>query len=308
MSDAPAPYLLRYRARRAAAGQDGGRPLSQRRLRIGPAAGGVEPTRSPEIVAAPPPPDAGGAIDMHLVRHAETQSYLADAGLTPRGTWQSRRLGRELAAEVRDGEAVRLLCAPTARAARTADQLRLGLEEGLAACGRHVALHGPEPAERFRNLRVWTPAGLLDPTGAAGEYRSRLGRQVAARPGERPLWQLELRRFWALQSSGADPIEFWLTTPLLTFEPPAAVVRRFWAGALELATVAGQPTRVVCCTHSGPMRAFAAWALGHDAGEPFNTEQVRVRVWPERGGAAVTYRGRTQEITGPPAADACWES
>jgi broad specificity phosphatase PhoE len=85
-------------------------------------------------------------------------------------------------------------------------------------------------------------------------------------------------------------------------------VRRFWAGALELAAVPGRPTRVVCCTHSGPMRAFAAWALGHDAGEPFNTEQVRVRVWPGRGGATVTYRGRTQEITGPPAAEACWES
>jgi broad specificity phosphatase PhoE len=305
-----APYLQRYRERRALSA-DGLAPLSARRMRDGrgPASAHREPTRSPEILAEPPLPDAGEAIELHLVRHGETQSYLADAGLSPRGTWQSRRLGHDLAAEVGDGEAVHLLCAPTARAARTAEQLRLGLEDGLAACGRRADVHGPEPAERFRNFQVWTPAGLLDPTGAAGEYRSRLNRQVALRPGERPLWQLELSRYWVLQSSGADPIEFWLKNPLLTFEPPAAVVRRFWAGAVELRADAGRPTRVVCCTHSGPMRAFATWALGHDAGEPFNTEQVRVRVWPLRGRVAVTYRGRTQEITGPPAAEAgaWWE-
>jgi broad specificity phosphatase PhoE len=312
MDPAVAPYLQRYRERQARrAGVDGVAPLSARRMRDGhrPAAAHAEPAPSPEAAGAPPHPDEHGAIELHLVRHGETQSYLADAGLTPRGTWQSRRLGHELAAEVRDGEAVRLLCAPTARAARTADQLRLGLEDGLAARGRRADVHGPEPAERFRNFQVWTPAGLLDPTGAAGEYRSTLSRQVVLAPGERPLWQLELHRYWVLQSSGADPIEFWLKNPLLAFEPPAAVVRRFWAGAVELGADTGRPTRVVCCTHSGPMRAFATWALGHDAGEPFNTEQVRVRVWPRRGRVTVTYRGRAQEITGPPAAeaDAWWE-
>ncbi|HYW23394.1 MAG TPA: histidine phosphatase family protein [Terriglobales bacterium] len=316
MTDTTAPYLLRYRermARRDDADHDGRPPLSMRSLRAWPARGAdaalAEPTRSPEIVAAPLDPDVGGAVELHLVRHGETQSYLADAGLTPRGTWQSRRLGLALAAEVRDGEAVRLLFAPTARAARTADQLRLGLEDGLAASGRRANVHGPEPAERFRNFQVWTPAGMLDPTGAAGEYRSTLNRQAVLRPGERPLWQLELNRYWVLQSSGADPIEFWLKNPLLAFEPPASVVRRFWAGAVELGAEAGRATRVVCCTHSGPMRAFATWALGHDAGEPFNTEQVRVRVWPERARVTVTYRGRTQDITGPPDLDAgtWWE-
>jgi broad specificity phosphatase PhoE len=309
-----APYLLRYRERKAgqpAADRDGRGPLAARRFRDGrgPEAAHREPAGGREVVAEPPVPDAGEAIELHLVRHGETQSYLADAGLSPRGTWQSRRVGHDLAAEVRDGEAVRLLCAPTARAARTADQVRMGLEDGLAACGRRADVRGPEPAERFRNFQVWTPAGLLDPTGAAGEYRSRLSRQVALRPGERPLWQLELNRYWVLQASGGDPIEYWLKNPLLTFEPPVAVVRRFWAGAVELIADAGQLTRVVCCTHSGPMRAFATWALGHDAGEPLNTEQVRVRVWPRRGRVAVTYRGRTQEITGPPEADAeaWWE-
>ena len=314
MTDGAAPYLVRYRERSAgkrAADRDGHRPLATRQFRDGrgPDAAHREPTRSPEIVADPPLPDVDEAVELHLVRHGETQSYLADAGLTPRGTWQSRRLGHELAAEVRDGEAVRLLFAPTARAARTADQLRLGLEDALAACGRRADVRGPEPAECFRNFQIWTPTGLLDPTGAAGEYRSMLNRQVVVTPGERPLWQLELSRFWFLQAGGGDPIEFWLTNPLLAFEPPASVVRRFWAGAVELGAEAGRATRVVCCTHSGPMRAFATWALGHDAGEPFNTEQVRVRVWPERARVTVTYRGRTQDITGPPDLDAgtWWE-
>src|SRR5262249_3693523 len=137
VSDAAvAPYLLRYRERMARRGERDGRgaPLSQRQLRTNPD-GRFVATRSPEIVAEPLPDLAeAGAVELHLVRHGETQSYLADAGLTPRGIWQSRRLGHALAAEVADGEAVRLLCAPTHRAARTADQLRLGLEDGLAAC------------------------------------------------------------------------------------------------------------------------------------------------------------------------------
>jgi broad specificity phosphatase PhoE len=241
-------------------------------------------------------PDAG-VVELHLVRHGETQSYLADAGLTPRGEWQSRRFGHGLAAEVGDGETVRLLFAPAARASRTADQIRLGLDDALAARGGRATVLGPEPAPEFRNFQVSTPAGLLDPTGAAGEYRVALGRPAAVGGPAQAIWQLELRRFWLLQSGGGDPIELWMTSPLLTFEPPAVVVRRFWAGAIRLAAGLEESAHVVCCTHSGPMRAFSTWALGHDAGEPHNTEQVRVRVWPGLSRAMVTYRGRTQEIS-----------
>jgi broad specificity phosphatase PhoE len=283
---APAPpYLLRYRERRAGTAAASPPPLHLRRCTHAPAA--PVATNGPEI---PDGPDAGAAVELHLVRHGETQSYLADAGLTPRGAWQSRRWGLGLAAEIRQGEIVRLLCAPTARAARTADHVRLGLEDGLAARGQTAVVLDPEPAEQFRNFQLDTPAGRLDPTVAAGTYRSTLGGH------EHALWRLELSRFWRLQSGGGDPIELWLTNPLLTFEPPAAVVRRFWAGALALAGTGAGHTRVVCCTHSGPMRAFAAWALGHDAGEPHNTEQVRVRIRPGTRRALVTYRGRTEEI------------
>ena len=297
-------YLTRYREHRTA-GEDGRQPLHLRRAHpsgSAPPAAWRAATRSPEIVATSSATEAG-VVDLHLVRHGETQSYLADAGLTPRGVWQSRRLGHELAGEVGEGESVRLLCAPTARASRTADQVRLGLEDGLAARGRVATVLGPQQALEFRNFQISTPAGPLDPTRAAGEYLLTLGRPE---PG-RPLWQMELGRFWVLQSGGGDPIEFWLTSPLLTFEPPAAVVRRFWAGAIRLATRGDEHTRVVCCTHSGPMRAFATWALGHDAGEPFNTEQVRVRIWLDRSRAMVTYRGRTQEIDASPLDDSTAE-
>jgi broad specificity phosphatase PhoE len=315
-----ASYLERYRKRRAG-GRDGAPlPLHQRRFTAadhgapahGHPAGWREATRSPEIALDGGPADCGppgcAGLDLHLVRHGETQSYLADAGLTPRGVWQSRRYGHSLSAEVREGEVVRLLCAPTARAAQTADQLRLGLEDGLAACGRRATVLHTEPSPAFRNFQLLTPAGILDPTSAAGEYRAALSRQ-ASDEGGRPLWQLELSRFWVLQSGGGDPIEYWMTSPLLTFEPPAAVVRRLWAGAARLAGEAGGHTRVVCCTHSGPMRALATWALGHDAGEPSNTEQVRVRIWNDPHRALITYRGRTQAINSPPVQDGTpwWE-
>ena len=63
--------------------------------------------------------------------------------------------------------------------------------------------------------------------------------------------------------SGGDPIGFWLTTPLLGFEPPAVVVRRYWR---TIAAVAGD-TLTVVAAHSGPMRALVAHAFARDLGE-----------------------------------------
>src|SRR5207302_3902125 len=131
----------------------------------GRSAGAWLPARSsPEIVPATRPEEDAVAVDLHLVRHGETQSYLADAGLTPRGEWQSRRLGQALAAEVGEGETVRMLFAPTARASRTAEQVRIGLEDGLAARGCGARVLDLECADEFRNFCIRTPAGLLDPT------------------------------------------------------------------------------------------------------------------------------------------------
>jgi len=93
-----------------------------------------------------------------------------------------------------------------------------------------------------------------------------------------------------------------MTIPMLHFEPPASCVRRFWAGLQRLVSgVAG--TRIVCATHSGPIRAFAAWAAGYDPGEPYNTEEVLVKLKEGGQEALVAYRNRVQEVQVPPLAD-----
>ena len=62
------------------------------------------------------------------------------------------------------------------------------------------------------------------------------------------------------------------------FEPPRPCVRRFWRGFHRLVAADAGQTRIVVATHSGPIRAFATWAHGYDPGEPFNTEEVRVKL------------------------------
>ena len=235
-------------------------------------------------------------IDVHLVRHGETRSYFADVGLTARGVSQSRERGLRLVGELADGERVRVLWAPTARARETAEHLRGGLREGLAGEGRAVSLGEPEPAPDFRNVDVRAPSGPREATQAYAEYRALAGSEgdgLGASP-----WLREMGRFWKLQADAADPIGFWLTVPLLTFETPADVVRRLWAGLERLAVQAGEVSRVVCCTHSGPMRALAAAVLGHDAGEPEFGEDLRLRLRPALDGmpatAQLSFRGLMQ--------------
>ena len=116
--------------------------------------------------------------------------------------------------------------------------------------------------------------------------------------GDRPRWLVEIDRFYRTQLGGADPIQLWLTIPLMYFESPQACVRRFWMGFNRL--IAESPgQRIIAATHSGPIRAFATWAHGYDPGEPVNTEEVVVRV--KHGGrtATVSYRNRVTEVNVP---------
>jgi broad specificity phosphatase PhoE len=92
-----------------------------------------------------------------------------------------------------------------------------------------------------------------------------------------------------------------MTIPMLHFEPPASCVRRFWSGFQRLVGEA-PGARILCATHSGPIRAFAAWAHGYDPGEPYNTEEVLVKL-KEGGEALVAYRNRVQEVQVPPTAE-----
>lgn len=322
---APA-YLLRYLERQAgqrapeAAEPDGDGPLYLRRFRARQT-GLAQPSAPPVTVVGPdqqgwteawlrtvrtkeivPPPEArpkGRWLDIHVVRHAETQGYSTDAGLTPLGRWQARRRGHDLSKGLAEGETVRIVCAPTARATETAEQIAAGIADGLELWGRHAEIIGPEPRDAFRNFQVWTPEGPRDPTEAFRRYHATLEEYERTAVGDRPLWLVEIDRFWRLQNGGGDPIAFWATTPLVHFEPPSLVVLRFLAGFADLAAEADERTRIVLATHSGPMRGLAMWAFGHDPGEPYNTEEVRVKLRPETREAVVTFRNRTQEIHVP---------
>ena len=60
---------------------------------------------------------------------------------------------------------------------------------------------------------------------------------------------------------------------------------RLWRAVAAFGALAGdRPLLVVATSHSGPMRAIVATAIGHDPGEPHNLEDIRVRV--DRDGAA----------------------
>lgn len=308
-------YLLSYRERRSSdASAPGAGPLSRRRFhgsgpeqatsQASPLVAGDVPrrwadvTRSRELVPEGPDEAVRVATDVYFVRHGETQGYSSESGLTPLGSWQAHRRGQELARGVMSGHAVRLACADTHRARQTAEHLRLGLLDGLAQFGRDAEVGEVTAYPEFQNFGVSTPDGVRDVTAAHRLYVRELERYERRSHGERPGWLVEIDRFWSIQQAGGDPITLWLTMPMIHFEPPVSAVRRFWAGLLRVHAEAPAQS-IVVATHSGPIRAFAAWALGYDPGEPVNTEFVRVRLLEGRAAALVLYRNRVQMVEVP---------
>lgn len=267
----------------------------------------TEDNRNKEI-AAPPQAQRQVLNDVFLIRHGETQGYSTDSGLTPQGVWQAFTYGRTLARRVRPGETIVFRHAATARATETAQQIRRGLGEGMQQYGKDVTIVEPEPMHEFRNFGFVAPDGIKDVTAAFRQYHALLEGHERTAHGDRPLWLVEMDRFWRTQQGGGDPIQHWLTTPLVHFEPPAMAVRRFWAGIVRLS---GEfpGARLMVATHSGCIRAFAVAALGYDPGEPYNTEHVRVKLLGPRLGdgtdvrggadATVAYRNRVQETKVP---------
>lgn len=289
-------YLTRFRERRPANGTAPAGPPLPESYRDGNQRTAVM-TKSKEIVALPE-----GRIPLvatiSLVRHAETQGYASESGLTPLGSWQARRRGFDISKGVRNGDTVRLVCAPTNRAGQTASQLYGGILDGLAQWGREADVEPPEPRPEFDNFQVATPNGGGDATAAWREYRSVMESHERTSAGQRPLWLVELDRFWRTQQGGADPIHYWLTIPMMYVEPPAVCVRRFLGGIRRLVT--DYPgARILCATHSGPMRALAIWAFGYDPGEPYNVEEIRIQVSQGAEHAQVAYRNRVQDVALP---------
>jgi len=299
--DAGPLYLKRFRARITEPARPD-TPLWQR-ASLPAQQALTEDNRNKEISA---PPGSARALrnDVYLIRHGETQGYSTDSGLTPQGAWQAHSYGHTLARRIKDGETVVLRHAATSRATETAQQIHRGLLDGLAQYEKTITVLEPEPAEEFRNFQFVAPDGLKDVTAAFRQYHALLEGFERSAARDRPQWVVEMDRFWRTQQGGGDPIQHWLTIPLLHFEPPSMVVRRFWAGINRLA--AEHPgARLAIATHSGCIRAFAVNALGYDPGEPYNIEHVRVKLLADAENtvngrdATVAYRNRVQEVKVP---------
>lgn len=299
-------YLRSFRARRdrqdAGTGGSDGQATVWQGADLGVTRAWAQITRTKEIVPERREQGADVVTDVYLVRHGETQGYSSESGLTPLGSWQSHQRGQEIARRVLTGHRVVLACAPTNRARQTAEHLRRGLIDNMVLFGRDAGIGEVAVRAEFRNFSVATPQGARDVTAAFRLYQREIERYERTGLGERPGWLVELDRFWGIQQGGGDPITHWLTMPLLYFEPPISCVRRFWAGISRIRQqTAGHS--VIVATHSGPIRAFATWAMGYDPGEPFNAEFVRVRLIEGGVTALVLYRNRVQEVRVPDPSD-----
>jgi broad specificity phosphatase PhoE len=258
----------------------------------------AEVTRSHEIIPVERRGSESYDSEIRIIRHGITQGYSTDAGLTPMGGWQAHQRGHSLAKTLREWPRMRIVCADTNRARQTAEHIHRGLLDGIDQFGRDSEVLGPDPVAELANFQVWTPDGPRDITSAFRQYQALMEKLERMAVGDRPRWLVEIDRFYRTQQGGADPIQMWLTIPLMYFESPQSCVRRFWTGFNRL--VAESPgVRIIAATHSGPIRAFATWAHGYDPGEPVNTEEVIVRI--RKGGrtATVSYRNRVTEVNVP---------
>ena len=255
-------------------------------------------TKTKEIV--PESPEQAGALlttQVHIIRHGETQGYSTESGLTPLGSWQVHRRGFDISKSIKNGDRIRIVCADTNRARQTSEGIRKGLLDGLTMWDRTAEISEVTAMPEFRNFQVWTPEGLRDVTGAFRLYKKEMEKYERVAMGDRPTWLVEMDRFWSTQAGGADPITLWTQIPMLNFEPPSATVRRFWAGIQRImAEYPGE--RIIVGTHSGPIRVFAISAFGYDPGEPYNTEEIIVRMMSNNS-CFIAYRNRVQEVMVP---------
>lgn len=291
-------YLRRFRDRRSGAtALEAPVPLWEGHD-LGVTAAYAQITKTKEIVPGTKE-EAGPTVltQVHIIRHGETQGYSTESGLTPLGSWQVHRRGFDISKSVKDGERVHIVCADTNRARQTAEGIRKGLLDGLTMWNREAEISDVTAMEEFRNFQVWTPEGLRDVTGAFRLYKKEMEKYERVAMGDRPGWLVDIDRFWKTQQGGADPITFWTQIPMLHFEPPSATVRRFWAG-IQRIQEENPGDRVIVGTHSGPIRVFAISAFGYDPGEPYNTEEVIVRLVTANS-AFIAYRNRVQEVQMP---------
>jgi broad specificity phosphatase PhoE len=225
--------------------------------------------------------------EIRLLRHGETAGYAGDLGLSDRGRDQAREAAATLAAEAPGS--LTLLHAPSVRARVTAEVLA----QDLSAAG--VTVDGPRAERGFANFAVAAGGEVREQAEVFGEYADAGDTSPADMPG----WLADLAHFRRVHVSGGDPIELWLKTPLLGFEPPAVAVRRYWR-----AIAAQQAPLTVVAAHSGPMRALVAHAFARDLGEPDNLEAVAIHLEGNR--ARVDFGGECTRIAVPDPVEPAW--
>jgi broad specificity phosphatase PhoE len=149
-----------------------------------------------------------------------------------------------------------------------------------------------EPDPWFDNLRVSVNDTIMDAVDAVVE-RLALDEHL-------PDWAHEYDRFdrdYGPSAAAGGPIEYWLHNPSFYFEPAQVAAYRIWRGIAAAAEDPGDRLLVVAATHSAPMRAFLAAAIGSDPGEPDNLEEIRVVVEDDR--ATVRFRDRCTQVRVP---------
>ena len=232
--DANTPlYLRRFRDRQdSAPTPTRSVPLEFEGERFSPEYAAV--TRSHEIIPEERRDADTYVTEIRIIRHGITQGYSTDAGLTPMGGWQAHQRGQALARTLREWPNMRIVCADTNRARQTAEQIHRGLLDGLDQYGRDSHISPPEAIDELKNFQVWTPDGIRDITASFRKYQAEMEKLERMAAGDRPRWLVEIDRFYRTQLGGADPIQQWLTIPLMYFESPQSCVRRFWKGFLRL--------------------------------------------------------------------------
>lgn len=238
---------------------------------------------------------AAKTVILHLVRHGETTTYGADAGLTALGRQQAAARGRALAAQIPAESLLGVVHAPTERARETAQVLLDAYLDDLPQ-GTAPRLSDPVPAPEFRNLQVY-----VGPDGRSMEPTAARALLTATDRGDEPDegWMIEARRFWAVHERSGDTMGFWLTTPLLWHESPAQVVGRLVRAMLACRDSADRDGHLVVAGHSGCLRALVAWASGVDHGEPDNAAEVVITIPAAGDRIVVGYQAGTWAMPVP---------
>lgn len=205
-------------------------------------------------------------VIVYVVRHGHIPSHESDVALTPEGVEAAYRTGRHFAALVAEGEEVVFLHGPARRARETAQAMYRGFTRALAEGSSYVRVTPPELHPDLCNVRLWMDGRLQEAMRLFYDaVRAAYREDPSPQHADRLAWH---DGFW----SAADPMGYWLTHPSPHAEDPEAVAARIRRVIHEQLRIPPTPPahrrRVICASHSGPMRAFLRQVFGVDPGEP----------------------------------------